>query len=61
MTPMWPKPTLAAAPAYVVICIWTAPSCDSLQQSLYGTAMPGAGAIHHITSKLMQCSKCFFS
>jgi hypothetical protein len=24
------------------------PSCDSSQRSLYGTSMPGAGAVHHI-------------
>jgi Protein of unknown function (DUF2905) len=26
------------------------PSCDSSQRSLYGTSMPGAGAVHRIRS-----------
>jgi len=35
----------------VVICIRTAPlNVIRLRRSLYGTSMPGAGAVHHINS-----------
>src|SRR5215475_13323845 len=47
---------LAISKPIVVICMWTAPSCDSSQRSPYGNPLPGAGAVHHIRSRLMQCS-----
>src|SRR5262249_37768893 len=31
--------------------MWTAPSCDSSQRSPYGDSSPGAGAVHHTTSR----------
>ena len=48
---------LAISKPIVVICMWTAPSCDSSQRSPYGDSSPGAGAVHHITTRLMHCSK----
>jgi hypothetical protein len=41
---------LAISKPIVVICMWTAPSCDSSQRSPYGNSSPGAGAVHHINS-----------
>jgi len=36
----------------VVICIRTAPlNVIRLRRSLYGTSMPGAGAVHHINKR----------
>src|SRR5215212_7356581 len=38
----------------VVICMWTAPlHVIRLNEPLYGTSMPGAGAVHHI--RLCRC------
>ena len=35
------------------------PHVIRLQRSLYGTSMPGAGAVHHIKSRLMRCNQRF--